>query len=233
MKLIISVIITAALTSCASIPKETILLSKVLGSDLVILQHSHRGVIALYYENIKDDINVFVDDVYSPFVINYVLKKELEKFNNGEPSLFTSIKNAGKTGGKGNTDDALATMLEFQQAANAQIQTKRKELLTPILKQENKIINNINRSYENAIYANATITSYLLSVRKLKGSQQEALSIIGLEGFDDSTTNTLLKVSELVRNAVEKGKEIDIKSDDAYSKMEKILNQIKKITNKK
>lgn len=232
MKFIISAFIAAILTSCVSIPKETVSLSKVLGNDLVILHNSHREVIELYYGEIKDDINVFIDEVYSPFVIHYVLKIELEKYKKGEPSLYTSIENAGKIGGGDETDEALTTMLEFQEAANAQIQSKRNELLNPIIKQEKEIINNINKSYENAIYANSTIANYLTSVRKLKESQQEALSIVGLEGSDTLVTSSLVKVSELVNEAVAKGKEIDIKGDEAYSKMEEITNQIKKITNK-
>lgn len=232
IKFIISAVIATILTSCVSIPKETVSLSKVLGSDLVVLHNSHRGVIELYYEKIKDDINVFIDEVYSPFVIHYVLKIELEKYKKGEPSLYTSIENAGKIGGKAETDEALTTMLEFQEAANVQIQSKRNELLNPIIKQEKEIINNINKSYENAIYANSTITSYLTSVRKLKESQQEALSIVGLEGTDTLVISSLVKVSELVKDAVAKGKEIDIKSDEAYSKMEEISTQIKTLTNK-
>lgn len=220
------------LTSCVSIPKETVSLSKVLGRDLVVLHHSHRDVIKLYYGKIKNDINVFVDDVYSPFVIHYVLKIELDKYKKGEPSLYGSIENAGKIGGKTETDEALTTMFEFQEAANAQIQAKRNELLDPIIKQEEEIISKINKAYENAIHANSTITSYLESVRKVRKSQQEALSMVGLQGADTIMTNSLIKVSKLVNDAVEMGKEIDIKSDEAYSKIEEISSQIKKITNK-
>ncbi|WP_430822774.1 hypothetical protein [Carboxylicivirga sp. N1Y90] len=231
-KFIAPLILTILFTACISIPKETVDLSQVLGKDLVALHQSHRNVVEMYYRQIKNDINEFVDEVYSPFVIHYVLKIELQKYQKGEPSLYTSIENAGKSGGKAETDEALATMLEFQEAANAQITAKRNELLKPIIKQEKEVIGHINQSYENAIRANSTITNYLISVRKVKESQQDALNIVGLEGADTLVTNSLVQVSELVSDAVEKGKEIDIKSDDAYSKLEEISNQIKKITNK-
>jgi len=231
-KIISTIIISLFLVSCVSIPKETVKLSKVLGNDLVILHNSHRNIVELYYEKIEGDINTFVDEVYSPFVIHYVLKVELDKYKKGEPSLFGSIENAGKTEGKTEADEALNTMLEFQEAANAQIKAKKKELLDPIVKQESQIISNINKSYENAIYANSTITGYLESIRKVKESQQDALSIVGLQGTDTLMINTLIQVSELVNSAVKKGKEIDVKSDDAYSKIEEISNQIKKLTNK-
>jgi hypothetical protein len=226
------VIISLGLFSCVSIPKETVRLSKVLGNDLIILHNSHRNIIELYYGKIENDINTFIDEVYSPFVIHYVLKVELDKYKKGKTSLYGSIENAGKVGGKKETDEALNVMLEFQEAANSQIKVKRDELLNPILKQEKEVISNINKSYENAIYANSTITGYLESIRKVKESQKEALSIVGLKGVDTLLTNTLMEVSELVNSAVKEGKMIDIKSDKAYSQIEEISKKIKKIINK-
>lgn len=52
-KIILTVLMAIVLTSCVSIPKETVSLSKVLGRDLVVLHHSHRDVIKLYYGKIK------------------------------------------------------------------------------------------------------------------------------------------------------------------------------------
>lgn len=231
-KSILFAVIIGISTSCATVPKETVSLSKAIGSDLAVLQNSHREVIELYYGKIKEDIDTFIDEVYSPFIIHYVLKIELENYKKGEPSLFTSIENAGKIGGQAETDEALKTMLEFQDAANVQIQSKRKELLNPILKQEKEIIRNINHSYENVIHANSTLTAYLTSISKLKESQQEALSIAKLDGSDSLVTSSLVKVSELVTEAMAKGKKIDIKSDQAYSKMKEISDQIKQVTNK-
>ena len=106
-------------------------------------------------------------------------------------------------------------------------------MLTPINKQRDEIIRKVNTSYENAIYANSTITGYLKSIRKVKETQQEALSMIGLQGADNLVTNTLVNISDKIEAAVIKGKEIDIKSDQAMQQLEEITNQIKKITNKK
>lgn len=218
-------------SSCVSIPKETVELSRVVGKDLVILHNSHRNMTQLYYSKLKDDINQFIDEVYSPFVIHYVLKRELEKYQNGDSSLYMSIHKAGESGGKAETDEALQVMMEFQEAALSQIRSKRNELLQPIVKQEAEIIQQINQAYENAIYANSTITAYMESVRKVKASQKEALSIVGLKDADATITNKLVKASEIVNEAILKGKEIDVKSDEAAPKIEALLNKIKSITN--
>ena len=59
------------------------------------------------------------------------------------------------------------------------------------------------------------------------------MSIIGLKGKDEELNNVLLQASKLTKLALAKGKEIDIKSDEVYLKIEEVSNQIKSITNKK
>jgi hypothetical protein len=230
---ILAVIFSSLLmVSCASIPKETVTLSKTIGSDLQILHDSHRNMVQLYYNGIKGNVNAFIDDVYAPFVIHHVLEVELNKHKRGESSIYGIIENAGKTGGKGETEEALNVMLEFQEAANQQINVKRNELLSPILQQEKEILSAIDQSYQNTIYANATLTAYLVSVRKVKESQNEALSIVGLNGLDTTVTNKLVELSGFVDMALEKGEKIDIKSNEAQQQIEDIINKIKELTNK-
>lgn len=230
--LIIIIVIGVILNSCASIPKETVSLSKVIGNDLVILNNSHIKMVELYYDKIINDVNIFIDDVYAPFIIHYVLNAELEKYTNGEESLYSTIERAGKVEGKSVTDSAVVVMTEFLNDANKQIEKKRSELLDPIKSQENEILDSINQSYKNIIYANTTITSYLESTRKIKESQEEALSLVGLRGTDEKLDSILLQASNIVNIALEKGKEIDIKSDEALEKINEISNEIKNLTNK-
>lgn len=219
-------------SSCVTIPRETILLSQTLGNDLQVLHNSHRNMTGIHFKKIKDDINSFVDDVYAPFIINYVLKDELIKYKEGEPSIYGTLEIAGKKEGKEESEKALNEMFDFQDAARRQIELKRDELISPIAQQESEIILAINQSYENAIYANSTITAYLLSVSKVKKAQEEALSMVGLAGVDSLINNSLVKISNQVDKAVKKGKEIDIRSEDALKQIEEVLNEIKDFINK-
>jgi hypothetical protein len=219
-------------SACVSIPKETITLSQALGNDLQELHNSHRASVEIYYNKVKENINYFIDDVYAPFIFNYSLKSEFERYRKGDTSLFKTIEIAGRAGGKTETENALNMMLDFQTAAYQQIESKRYELLTPITKQETDIISTINHAYENAIYANSTITGYLKSVSKVKETQQDALSLVGLIRADTVVTNALVKLSEGLDQAIVTGKKIDIASDDAYIKIDSISNKIKKLTSK-
>ena len=78
-----------------------------------------------------------------------------------------------------------------------------------------------------------TITNYLESTLKVKESQKQVLSIVGLKGKDKELNNSLLKVSDFTKLILAEGKEIDIKSDTAFAQMKIISDKIKSITNKK
>ena len=83
------------------------------------------------------------------------------------------------------------------------------------------------------MYANSAITNYLESTLKVKESQKQVLSIVGLKGKDKELNNTLLKVSDFTKLILAEGKEIDIQSDTAFAQMKIISDKIKSITNKK
>ncbi|ARV05239.1 hypothetical protein BTO04_00375 [Polaribacter sp. SA4-10] len=233
LRVLVTFAIVFLLNSCVSVPKETVQLSKLIGKDLIVLQRSHKTMVELFYKEIINNIDGFIEDVYAPFIIHYVLKGELDSFNNQRPSIFGAIEDAGKIGGKAETEKAFNEMTDFLKAANTQIKKKTNELLDPIQKQKDSVIRNINTSYENTRRANSSVTNYLQSILNLKESQKEVLSIVGLQGKDEELNNTLLKVSEFTKSLLTEGRKIDIKSDDAFDKMKTISDKIKSITNKK
>ena len=232
-KIIPLIFVLCFITSCISIPKETITLSKVIGSDLVVLKKSHVNMTQFYYQRIKSNINKFIDDTYKPYIINFMLKNQLSEFKKGNASLLTSINDAAKIESKETADLVLDDMSQFVEAINQQIEEKRNKLLTPIIKQENEILKAINESYSNTIYANSTITGYLESIRKVKDAQNEALSLItGLKNTDSIVRNKILKLSDIVNSAIIEGKKIDTKTDEASKKIEDLINKFNELTNK-
>ena len=230
VKIFFVFILITILSACVSIPKETVTLSQTLGSDLKILHNSHRNMVVLYYSKLKNDINILIDDVYAPHIIHYVLKVHLEYYKAGEESIYGAIEKAGKEESKEASLNALDKMTDFITIARKQIENKRAELLDPIELQEMVLLNKINQSYENAIYANSTLTSYLISARKVKEAQSNALSMVGLQGMDTLINNNLILVSDKVNEAIIKGKEIDVKSDGALQELERILKQVGDLT---
>ncbi|QMU66112.1 MAG: hypothetical protein GKR88_18765 [Flavobacteriaceae bacterium] len=223
-------IFSIILTSCVSIPEETVILSQTVGKDIKELHNSHRNMVQLYYKKIKDNINVFIDEVYSPYIINNVLNAELQSYKIEEPSLYKAIEDGGKLTTPEATQEAVAYMQDVLDIVASQIAEKREDLLFPVEKQERELLNKINQSYENVLLANASITNYLKSIRKLKETQQEVLSKVGLSGADTAVINTLMNLSEKVNNAVKTGKRIDVESSKALEEIEKVTKQIKQLT---
>lgn len=93
-------IVIVLLSASATVPKETVELSTILGKDLIILHESHRNMVNLYCDQMEGDVNELIDDVYTPFIIHYVLSAELESYRNGENSIYGVIEEAGQTKGK-------------------------------------------------------------------------------------------------------------------------------------
>jgi len=236
MKLRITILLLTfcLLNSCVSVPKETVQLSTVIGTNIKVLENSHTTMVGLFYTEIINNINDFIEEVYAPFIINYVLKKELDKYKkNISPSIFETIYAAASDDiSKTSTSKVLTDMSDFLNAAQRKIENKRNELLIPVKKQRDSIILNIKISYGNTILASSSVTSYLQSISSLKESQNEVLSVIGLKGKTEELTNTLLKMSDVTKSLLTKGKEIDIKSDDAYNKMKTLTDEIKSIIHK-
>lgn len=221
------------LISCAVVPQETVTLSQKMGEDLKILHTSHVNAVDLQFNRMIGDINSFIDEVYGPYIIHYVLSSELKNFNAGQPSIYSTVEIAGKTKGKSESDAAMSEMSEFLLAAKEQIDEKRAELLAPILAQRSEVIKAVNQSYENLIYANSTITGYLESTRKVKEAQQQALKTIGLENVGEVITKKLVQASENINTAIEKGKKIDVQSDKALEQLDDVAEKIKSVFNKK
>jgi hypothetical protein len=203
-----------------------------MGQDLIVLQNSHRSLAETQFGNIKKDISTFIDDVYAPFIINFVLKDELQKYQSKQSSLYGAIEAAGKIGGKKETQEAMDVMFEFQESANNKIESKRSELLAPILAQEAEVLANIKLSYDNVIYGNGAVTNYLESIQKMKKTQGQALEGVGLKNIVDNVNKSMLNVSNFVSNALAPGKDIDIKSDTAFKEINAIFQEITNIGKK-
>ena len=218
------------LTSCVSIPNETLVLSKTLGQDLKELKRSHLSTINIYYSNLESKINRFIDDVYSPFIIQFVLEREFESFDNEEASIITDLKLATRAEAtQEDTDKALQSMVGFQSIAMQQIAQKRMELMQPIREEQLEILQAINAAYDNAIAANASLTGYLASVGDVKEAQTESLAVIGIDRAE--VDQSMLRASDILDQVITKGREVDTKAEDARAQMNALIKQIKSITN--
>lgn len=215
--------------SCISVPKESITLSETLGKDLQSLKQSHVNTISIYYNTLESKIDKFIDEVYSPFIIQFVLESEFQSFENNEASIISSLEKAARVDAtQEDTDQALQAMVDFQTYANRQIAQKRSELVKPIRNEKLSILKQINASYDQAIAANATLTGYLASVKDVKDAQTQSLAMIGVDRAD--IDESMLRASEILDQVIAQGQNLDTQAEEARILMNALIEKIKSIT---
>ncbi|MDO9399678.1 MAG: hypothetical protein Q7T79_03290 [bacterium] len=226
------IILLITVVGCIAIPQETVSLSAAIGKDLREFKSSHEKMITLYYDKELSNIDKFIEEIYTPYIINYTIKVEMEEFESGNESLFGLMREAAENNSGKVSKDLLEYMQDYLQAAQNQIENKRISMTKPILEERSSLILSVNRSYDNAINGNAALTAHLKSIRKIKNAQSEALEMFHLNNIDSLISTTLVKTSEGIRKVLQKAKEIDVKSDDALKKINTISDEYNKIFKK-
>jgi hypothetical protein len=215
--------------ACTSIPRETVDLSSAIGYDLSKLKTSHINLVQHHYSQILEDVDRFIEEKYSPTLINHVLKQELDLYRSGDYSIYGVLVDAGgENAKKEQTDLALKEMTDFIEAANEQVELKRIEIAQPIMNQRDSLLSLINNRYTGLISANATVTGYLESIRDVKDAQKNALNKIGLGNSDELISEKLELLSSSINSALNQAADIDLKSDDALEKFEEVIQKLKK-----
>src|SRR5882762_6145050 len=106
-KNVLSFCLATLFAGCAVVPKQTVSLSKAIGDDLQVLHTTHRNIIQIHFNKITNDINSFVDDVYAPFIIHFVLDADMKNYKSNNSSLFGSVEAVARKQGKIEADSAL------------------------------------------------------------------------------------------------------------------------------
>lgn len=231
-KIILTILISIILTSCAVIPKESVELSATVGRDIVNVYQAHKELATILFTRMKKDVNAFVDDVYRPYQIGKLLEMDFADANSGEfESMTGSIIDAAK-----NSSDftkqkqAIGFMNDFVSVVYEEVETYRKILLAPIEEQELEVMAAIDRSYNQIIYANSIVTGHLASVRKVHDAQEDILNKFGVENLRTETAQKLSDYSVGVDKILKDVKKIDI--DDIEKQMNEVKTQFDKLFKK-
>jgi len=207
------------------VPKESVELSTTVGRDIAEVHRSHKALAEILYDRIKKDVNRFVDDVYSPYQIREQLRADYDDFKSGgEDSLFAVINKAVKQPDDNQAQkNTLQYMQVFLEVVRGDIESFRKELLNPVIKQEKELLSAIDRSYNQIHYANSIVTGHLASIVKVHDAQDEVLKEFGAEGLRKEVGTTLAETSRTVSEITDQAKKLDVKMAD----MENIIKDWK------
>lgn len=235
------VILAALLSGCAQLPPSSVTLSDSIADDVASMQEAHKAVVDYYFEGLEQQANDLIDNKYRPSLIRQVIELDVKKFNSPDPnvrsqSLFNAIqeafvdnKNLSPAELATVQSNAMAGMKIFYTKIDQKVESERNKLIDPLKQQRQQLLAAIDANYINIIKKNATITALLNSVVKVHESQQEVLSMAGID------EDLRAKFGGELANLSDKIEEIENKVSDETGRVEgyeDAINKFKKLFEK-
>ncbi len=241
--LFIALLAFVFLSGCASVPKATIELSEVTGHQITELHKSHIKFVNLYYEKLRDDVNDFVDEKWTPVFLSKAVKNKSFRSDLDSAYITSSIDESdisvtwkGKSLAEPQKSTVLKgieqavsdeksklgeVLLDWSQEAQSQINKKRLELLKPVNEQERLVIDKINAAYLDLQRSQAAIKGYLASAVELKEKQEEVLEKLGALKKVENIMQTVTEVNNNLQNILKS-------ENDPYDAIGKLKSYIER-----
>ncbi len=178
-KLLIGLFVLAV-AGCASVPEESVELSRLIGSDLVALKSSHQALVSAYHDGLRAQANAFIDSEWKPKYLRKFIRqgKLVEAAQEGDPNVV------------------LERVGYWAELAVRRIESRRRELLDPIDDSEAKLLQAVDQAFSRMIAANAVVTAHLESVRDVATMQDRLLEAFGVADTRDEINNALIEISD-------------------------------------
>ena len=213
------VILMTLLTACAQVPKEAVELSATVGRDLAEMKKSHIALVDLYYSELINDINSFVDNVYLPYQIQRTLSDDLWK-----NEMLSAVKSASEYDPSGTAQkESFEKIQAFLIVIQEEVEAYRKLKLKPVQDQYANVLENIKSSYDQIHYANSIVTGHLASVVKVHDTQNEILEKVDLRDLRVNIGAETSGISNKIGEFVQKAKDGENDLESIVSKFEDLL----------
>lgn len=200
-----------SVVGCATVPKETVELSYALGQDIDAIHASYRSLIHKHFENLRSETDAFITNQWKPNYVSRFIKK-------GNLVLLASNQDSVQ---------AFEGVNAWVDIAIETIEKKRKELMTPINKDEEATLSAVDDAFARIRRANETITAHLNSIRKVQEVQDNALKALNVKELRDQINNQLIKASINAQSAIEKVAKADMAVKETEDKKQTIIRRIK------
>jgi hypothetical protein len=227
-----SALVALSLAGCALVPRESVELSVAVGRDIDTVRQSHRQMAVVLFSRMKDDVNRFVDDVYAPYQIQFVLRRQKDRQLAGDTNNMFSVLDSAMD----QPENAMAQteVLEFMsalvEAIYADVETYRQARLAPLDGQEAEVLGSLERAYDQIVRGNAAVTAHLSSVVKVNDMTDELLSAAGLEGLREKIGITLSDTSDKIANFVDSAERVDAGLEGAAEQIDQLTGELDRLT---
>ena len=195
--------------ACSSVPPETVELSHTIGRDLEEIHRSHRALAELHFNSSKQSINAFIDLTYRPAFIEMTAEQ-----SNLQANISTILQQ--------DPGRLVPYMSHFLVSVDRHVESKRQELLTPVIEQERQLLADIDAAHSQVQAANSVVSGHLASIRSVHDAQSQALSMVGIEDLRERIANTTANLSDRVAALNTRGAEINASLDTAAEKVQEL-----------
>lgn len=233
LKAVVSLLLALATVSCAQVPKESVELSATVGRDIAAAHKAHRALASVLFARMKHDVNRFVDDVYAPFQIRYVMEADHRRATSADEterrrSLLLAMNAAFKPGAPSQLQSGvLVGMSALVESIREDVEQMRTELLAPLEQQEAEVTASVDRAYQQIHYANSIVTGHLASVVKVHDAQGQVLDAIGLQrDLGEDVHKGLAEASSRIAGYVEAADDAGQKADEVAAKLKVVIGEL-------
>lgn len=201
-------VVLLGVIGCATVPRPTVELSEVVDRQIGEMQKSHEAFVSLYYAKLKEDVNRFVEEKWTPTFLDQTLAGETDmsrrllqeldssyKLIHLDPSAVTVTVDGSRV-----TDPETRavieagvaqavreqrarfgqTMLRYSRGAQREINKQRAAMLAPIEEQEALVLAELRGGYTDLLRASTTIRGYLSSLVQVTQERDQILDKLGL-----------------------------------------------------
>tara|TARA_R110001583_G_scaffold55826_1_gene169300 strand:+ start:5 stop:661 length:657 start_codon:yes stop_codon:yes gene_type:complete len=212
MKVLYILLLTSLIFGCAAkIPKEVVELSYQMEKDLVEIESTYVLLVKQHFTLLKGQREDYLNNEWTPKLIeSWILDGKLIEMSNGSVFYdesndeFISVSTPKRS-------EQLRGITLWADAAVSQIEEKRLELIAPLEKSEQELLEDIQSSFSLLRIGNQTISAHLNSIREVQDVQNELLERNGWNGLRSNISEKLSELSKEAGNGLEKIRELDNK----------------------
>ena len=232
--LALGILLLLAAGGCVSAPRETLELSEIVDRQIAAMQASHEKFVRLYYDRLRADVEAFMEEKWIPQFLSNVVEGTGEQSRRFRADLDTGYKLAStdwdrviQLQGVQDPDVKAAlkeavewlarrkratlgmVMIDFTNAAQEQINRRRRTLMEPIDRQEAEVLDRLRESYADLQRGSTATKAYLASVVKLVEQRDAVLEKIGALDAQRRMVAAAARTSEEAAEALRTARETD------------------------
>ena len=209
------------LSACsATVPKEVVELSYQMEKDMSQVEESYVALVRQHVSMLKKQREDYLYREWVPVMLeDWIQTGQLIEMAQGTVVYDDSIGEF-KAVTQPDRLSQLSSITEWALVASEEIEVKKRELIQPLEEAEQKLIADIQLSFNLLIQGNQTITAHLNSIRKVQDVQNKLLERVGWDGLRDNINQQLNELSEQAVTGLDEVRKLDSKTKKQLEKLQ-------------